>query len=82
MISQCPGSGRFKQPYPKAIRCGACGQDAEIWSDEIKTTCFSCGAVISKNIEQGCFMWCKYAKECIGNDAYGKYVNNKKEREG
>ncbi len=43
MIFQCPGAGRFKEPYPEAIICGACGREAEIWSDEIRATCFNCG---------------------------------------
>lgn len=81
MIFQCPGSGRFKQPYPKDIKCNSCGQDTEIWSDEVKTVCFNCGAMISKNIEQGCFMWCKFARECIGRDIYDKHIRHSEKKE-
>lgn len=74
MIFQCPGSSRFKEPYPETTKCAACGREAEIWSDEIRTTCFNCGAIIAKDMQQGCFMWCKYAKECIGY--LGLFTNN------
>lgn len=78
MILQCPGSSRFKQPYPEEVRCGTCGQEAEIWSDETKVICFNCGTILSKNIAQGCFIWCKYAKECIGKDLHSKHVGGEK----
>lgn len=66
MIFECPGSKAFKRPYPEEIKCRSCGVETEIWSDETKALCLNCGAVVSKNIQQGCFMWCKYAKQCIG----------------
>jgi predicted RNA-binding Zn-ribbon protein involved in translation (DUF1610 family) len=75
MIFQCPGSGRFKEPYPEAIKCSACGKETEIWSDEVKANCFNCGSIISRDMQQGCFLWCKHAKECIGQLSLFNYYN-------
>ncbi|MCM8796214.1 MAG: hypothetical protein NC928_05995 [Candidatus Omnitrophica bacterium] len=36
MIFECPGTKRFKRPEPKTIRCSSCGDEVEIWTDEIK----------------------------------------------
>ena len=66
MIFECPGSQRFKQPYPEEKKCSSCGGELEIWTDEAKTLCPNCGTVVTRNIEQGCYKWCKYADKCIG----------------
>ena len=78
MIFNCPGSSKFKQPKPEMIRCASCGQEAEIWSDEAETVCPNCKLKITRQSGQSCLDWCKYAKECVGEDRYNKYIKNKK----
>ncbi len=78
MILQCPGARRFKQPQPEAIKCPSCGWEVEIWTDEVKVTCPWCNAVILRQQEQSCLDWCRYAKECVGEQLYRKYLQNKR----
>lgn len=77
-LSFCPGSRRFKQPEPKAVKCPSCGGEVEIWTDEIQAICPNCGnVVILKDESANCLDWCKYAKECVGEQVYDKYMQNK-----
>lgn len=66
MISSCPGSGKFKQPEPQAIKCRFCGRETEIWSDESQTKCDKCKKVVARELGQSCLDWCKHARECMG----------------
>lgn len=65
MIFECPGSQRFKYPFPEEIKCISCGNKLEIWTDEVKASCPHCAAIVTRPVEQGCFKWCKHANECI-----------------
>jgi len=78
MIFNCPGSSKFKQPRPENIKCEYCGSDVEIWSDEVEGKCQFCGRMSSRGSGQSCLDWCKYAKECVGEEKYNKYMKNKK----
>ena len=77
MIYKCPGSQRFSQPQPDNIKCPFCGKDVEIWSDEPKATCTGCAKDILREEGATCLDWCKYAKECVGDTIYSKYMQNK-----
>lgn len=74
---ECPGAHRFRQPEPEIIKCPSCSQEVEIWTDEIKAECPSCGRVVFRQAEQSCLDWCRYAKECLGDQLYSKYMQNK-----
>ncbi len=66
MIDRCPGSQKFRHPQPENIRCGFCGHDVEIWTDEIEATCLKCRRSVRRKAGQSCLNWCKFAKECVG----------------
>lgn len=76
---KCPGAQNFKQPKPENIKCPFCSYDTEIWSDETKTTCPKCKKKFTRKSEQSCLDWCKYAKDCLGDPLYDKYIRNKAE---
>ena len=78
MRFKCPGSQTFSQPHPESIKCPHCGEEAEIWSDEVKTTCPKCKKTIFRGTLQSCLDWCKYAKKCVGEKIYETYMKNKK----
>jgi HD superfamily phosphodiesterase len=73
----CPGSKNLKQPKPEIFTCSNCGEEVEIWTDEIKGTCLSCGKVAMRKNAMSCLEWCKMAADCVGEDTFNKYVNNK-----
>ena len=73
-LINCPGSDRFKQPRPEFIKCPFCKAEVEIWTDELSASCPSCKKTVSRQAEQSCLEWCKYAKECVGTQTYNKYL--------
>lgn len=74
---RCPGSVAFSQPTIELVRCQQCGQDAEVWSDEAEGTCPGCGKDVVRTNKQSCVDWCKYARECLGDEKYRKYQDTK-----
>jgi len=78
MIFDCPGSHKFKHPEPETIKCLHCGQEAEIWTDEAEVACPGCKKIIRRQEGQSCLGWCKYAKECVGEKIYNRFMKNKK----
>lgn len=72
-MKKCPGSISFTQPKPDIVKCSDCGTDVEIWSDEATGTCPACSKTMIRTETQSCVDWCKYAKECLGEEKYKKY---------
>ena len=81
MMFKCPGSQRFSQPQPENIMCPYCKGEVEIWTDEMKTVCCHCKKTIVKGEMPSCMDWCKYAKKCLGEEAYNRYLKNKEQTE-
>lgn len=79
MLSNCPGSQKFKQPQPETIKCASCGEAVEIWTDEIQAVCPKCKNTIMREQGASCLDWCKYAQECVGEQVYSSYIKNKSE---
>ncbi len=76
--NHCPGAKDFREPKPEEIRCQFCGENVEIWSDEIKTLCTNCGKTVFKaEGDKSCINWCNYAKECIGAKTYNEFMETK-----
>ena len=73
MLRTCPGSIAVKQPKPQPFRCKNCGSEVEIWSDEATQPCPKCGKDVFREGMQSCIDWCKFAKECVGEEKYKKY---------
>jgi len=70
MFESCPGAAQFtRTPTLKMKKCPECGADVEIFSTELKVNCDNCGFTIYNDLES-CIQWCKYAKECVGDEVY------------
>ena len=76
-FKRCPGSTAFSQPKIELVRCPHCGDDAEVWSDEAEGKCARCGKPVCRTHTQSCVDWCKYARECLGEEAHKKYQDMK-----
>jgi hypothetical protein len=72
-MKKCPGSLSFSQPKPDIVKCPDCGTEVEIWSDEATGSCPSCSKSVIRTVTQSCVDWCKYAKECLGDEKFKKY---------
>ncbi len=77
MMNKCPGSQAFSQPHPEDIKCPHCGAEVEIFSDEIKVTCPGCNKTVVREEGATCLDWCRYAKECVGDKLFSKFMRNK-----
>lgn len=75
----CPGAKMVRQPKPEMFPCPRCGEEVEIWSDELRGTCPSCGTTVLRDGTVSCLDWCKFGKECVGEESYNKYMKNKAE---
>ena len=73
----CPGAKILRQPRPEMFDCPQCGEEVEIWSDEIRGTCGACGKAVFREGLPSCVEWCKYGKECVGEEAFGTYQRNR-----
>ena len=76
MSIKCPGASSIRTPTIELKKCPKCGEEVEIFSDEMQTKCDSCGVVIYNDI-QSCVKWCEHARECVGEERYNRL--NKKE---
>lgn len=72
MFDGCPGAAQFtRTPTLKIKRCPECGGDVEIFSTELRVKCDKCSFTVYNELES-CIQWCKYAKECVGEELYNK----------
>jgi len=68
----CPGAANIGgTPTLKIKKCPQCGNEVEIFSTDIKVNCSNCGFTVYNDLES-CIQWCKYAKECVGEELYKK----------
>ena len=82
MLDKCPGAANIRIPIPSYKECPQCGEEVEIWSDELKAKCLKCGATVFKEDTPSCIEWCQFAKECIGEERYNRLMKEKeKEKE-
>jgi len=76
MFGGCPGAGNIKgTPDLKIKTCPECGNEIEIFSSDIQTQCDQCG-FIAFNDTQSCLTWCKYARECVGDEIYERFTKH------
>ena len=71
MISGCPGMP--KTPELTEKRCPECGQVIEFFSGDSERVCKNCGHV-AYNETLKCVMWCKSARECVGDEMYERMM--------
>ena len=77
LFTQCPGAARLRQPTIEEKVCPVCGNLIEMFSTDVTVACDKCGFV-AYNDAQNCIEWCKYAKQCIGEELYNKLMKEKR----
>jgi predicted RNA-binding Zn-ribbon protein involved in translation (DUF1610 family) len=73
----CPGAKVLRQPQPEMFDCPSCGEEVEIWTDEIRGLCHNCGRAVFREGYMSCLEWCKYGQDCVGEEAYDRYMKNR-----
>ena len=72
LIDRCPGSAGIRTPSLTVKNCPQCGEEIEIFSNEVSASCGKCGFVIY-NDQASCIRWCRYAEECVGPEIVRKF---------
>ena len=67
MLEGCQGKPRTPTIIEKI--CPQCGHEIELFSIDTKMPCEHCGFV-AYNDTLSCVQWCKYAKQCVGEEMY------------
>ena len=72
-IKGCPGAAHLKGTPEIIVKiCPECGRELELFSPDTHVQC-ECG-FIAYNDTQNCIRWCAYAKECVGEEVYEKFM--------
>ncbi len=70
---KCPGSdGRYITTDD--VPCPVCGTLVEMFSDEQKRKCPSCGERVTRKVAPLCSAWCASARTCLGAERYDDLV--------
>ena len=65
--------GKPRTPTIEDRICPNCGNPIEIFSTDTEVACDRCGFVVY-NDKLSCVQWCKYAKQCVGEETYEKLM--------
>ena len=71
IIEGCQGKPRTPTILEKI--CPKCGHIIELFSIDTQVACDNCG-FIAYNDTLSCVQWCAYAKQCVGEEMYGKMM--------
>jgi len=82
LLRGCPGAVNIREGKPEDVRCPQCGEEVEIWSDELTARCPHCGARVSRDQGPSCIDWCSFAEECIGTEKYQRLKKDEAPQEG
>jgi endogenous inhibitor of DNA gyrase (YacG/DUF329 family) len=77
MLDRCPGTVNLRTPTLAIKKCPQCGEEVEVFSNDIAVKCSRCGFLVFNDIES-CIEWCRYAKECVGDGMYNKLMAGRK----
>lgn len=67
----CQGKPRTPTIHEKT--CPRCGSLIEMFSIDTEMACENCGFV-AYNDTLSCVQWCKYAKQCVGEEMYNQMM--------
>jgi NADH pyrophosphatase NudC (nudix superfamily) len=76
MLDHCPGAANLRTPTLSIKKCPQCGEEVELFSNDISVKCRTCGFVVYNEIES-CIQWCKHARECVGGEMYRTLMDRK-----
>jgi NADH pyrophosphatase NudC (nudix superfamily) len=76
MPDHCPGAANLRTPTLAIKRCPNCGEEVELFSNDVSVKCSNCGFEVYNDIAS-CVQWCRYAKECVGTELYNRLMAQK-----
>lgn len=75
MTYRCPGTENIRTPTLTTKTCPVCGGEIDLFSIDMQAACEKCGFV-AYNDTKTCLKWCKYARECVGDVLYERFMAN------
>jgi hypothetical protein len=73
MRAGCPGAAALTgTPTLEIKECPECRSEIELFSDEVSATCDECG-FIAYNDLKSCVAWCRYARDCAGDEVVDRF---------
>jgi len=69
MEARCPGQDN-RNLRVKLYKCPKCGNEVEIFSDEIRVKCNKCGEYVVSEQLPSCIEWCASARKCLGEERW------------
>jgi NADH pyrophosphatase NudC (nudix superfamily) len=78
---KCPGSDG-RNLTVDLVNCPNCGEEEEIFSNELRVKCHKCGEYIYKGSMPSCIDWCVKARECVGAEKYDQLRGFKEQEPG
>ncbi|HON80942.1 MAG TPA: hypothetical protein PLN56_01590 [Methanoregulaceae archaeon] len=76
MLDRCPGAANIRTPTLAIKKCPQCGEEIEVFSNDVSVKCSRCGFTVYNDL-LSCVQWCKYARECVGEETYRKLTARK-----
>ena len=67
MNSKCPGQD-MRNLRAAMYKCPNCGNEVEMFSDELRIKCRKCGQYVYKEQVPSCIEWCASARQCLGEE--------------
>jgi len=69
MVGKCPGQDMRKLRVA-LYKCPNCGNEVEMFSDELRIKCRKCGEMVHKEQIPSCIDWCASARQCLGEERW------------
>ena len=69
MNSKCPGQD-MRNLRAGMYKCPDCGNEVEMFSDELRIKCQKCGQYVYKEQVPSCIEWCASARQCSGEERW------------
>ena len=76
MELNCPGRKHGVPPDSTLKKCPSCGQEVEIFADEVSVRC-RCGTNVYSEEPPACTKWCPSAELCLGKVTNLNQLHNK-----
>ncbi|MDR2468675.1 MAG: hypothetical protein LBD22_06925 [Spirochaetaceae bacterium] len=73
MTYRCPGTENIRTPSLTTKICPVCGGEIDLFSIDMQAVCEKCG-FIAYNDTKTCLKWCKFARECVGDEIYERFM--------
>ncbi len=80
MVMKCPGQDSRKLSV-SLHKCPNCGNEVEIFSDELRVRCNKCGEMVYRESTPSCVSWCASARECLGEERWKEFMEASQKKE-